>query len=405
MPTPAAGSELRTAVTKTLQDSPAGAPSDSSGGLLFNASGLAMRLRASPLLAIGPSAPGPALRRGALIAVPIGLALAIELGFDSPTKGAIATGALLAGFPGLDAPARPRAAWQAATAPLIGIAAALGVLSSQSAPLAVLAMGLIGAAAGYCFSVSLRLAIAGLSISLALMIGQGLFLAPADAWPALLYATLGGISQAAWSLLVWLVADRTTEDEASGWSAAAALAALRSNLTLRSPSARHAIRFGVALAAGVALYRLLGMKEHGFWIPLTILFVMRPERDETYHRLVLRGVGTVLGLVVATAIAEGFPGNDFVVGVVLTISAALTFGLLTVQYALFTAAITTYVVLLSDTLGEPAFDAAGQRASGTALGIAIAFAAFALWPNPGEGGGLGSWLSGRDSSPPEAAAR
>jgi hypothetical protein len=344
-----------------------------------------MRLRASPLLALGPSAPGPALRRGALIAVPIGVALGIELGFDAPTKGAIATGALLAGFPGLDAPARPRAGWQAAAAPAIGLAAALGVLSSQSAPLAILAMGLVGAAAGYCFSVSLRLAIAGLSVSLSLMIGQGLFLAASDAWPALLYATLGGLAQALWSLIVWRLADRTEEDAASGWSTHAALAALRSNLTLRSRSARHAIRFGVALAAGVALYRVLGMKDHGFWIPLTILFVMRPERDETYHRLALRALGTALGLIVATACTEAFPGNDLVVGVVLTVSAALTFGLLTVQYALFTAAITTYVVLLTDTLGEGAFEAAGQRVTGTALGILVAFLAFLVWPNPEEG--------------------
>jgi hypothetical protein len=372
-------------VTKTPEITLSEAPARRASGQLYNVSGLAMRLRASPLLAFGPSEPGPALRRGALVAVPIGLALAVELGFNAPTQGAIATGALLAGFPGLDAPARARAGWQAAAAPLIGIAAALGVLSSQSALLAVLTMGLVGAMAGYCFSVSLRLAIFGLSISLALMIGQGLFLAPADAWPALAYATAGGLAQALWSLLVWLAADRSKEDEASGWNTRAAVASLRSNWTLRSGNARHAIRFGAALAAGVALYRLLGMTVHGFWIPLTILFVMRPERDETDHRLILRGLGTVLGLLVATAVAEAFPGNDLVVGVVLTASAALTFGLLTVQYALFTAAITTYVVLLSDTLGEGAFDAAGQRLVGTALGILVAFVAFLVWPNPGEG--------------------
>ncbi len=387
-------------MTKTPEDTRAKAPAG--GDSLFNASGLATRLRASPLFALGPSAPGPALRRGALIAVPIGASLAIEFGFDSPTKGAIATGALLAGFPGLDAPARPRAGWQAAAAPAIGLAAALGVLSSQTAIAAVLAMGLVGAAAGYCFSVSLRLAIAGLSVSLALMIGQGLFLAPSDIWPAFLYTTVGGLSQALWSLLVWLAADRSEEDPASGWSTGAALAALRSNLTLRSSSARHAIRFGVALAAGVALYRILGMRDHGFWIPLTILFVMRPERDETYHRLALRALGTLLGLIVATAIAEAFPGNELVIGVVLTLAAALTFGLLTVQYALFTAAITTYVVLLTDTLGEPAFHAAGQRALGTALGIVIAALAFVVWPNPGEGG---REPETSPLAPPEAPAR
>ena len=36
-------------------------------------------------------------------------------------------------------------------------------------------------------------------------------------------------------------------------------------------------------------------------------------------------------------------------------------------YALFTAAITTYVVLLTDTLGEARLDAAGQRVIGTAV--------------------------------------
>jgi hypothetical protein len=371
---------------------------------LFNASGFARRLQASPLLAIGPSEPGPAIRRGALVAVPIGISLLIELGFDAPTKGAIATGALLAGFPGLDAPARPRAAWQAWAAPMIGIVGALGILSSQSAVLAVLAMALLGAAAGYCFAVSLRLAIFGLSLALALVISQGLFLAPSDALPALLYGTAGGLAQALWSLIVWVVADRAA-DQDGGWNTRASIGQLRSNLTLESPAARHAIRFGGALAAGVATYRVLDLHNHGFWIPLTILFVMRPERDETFRRLVLRAVGTLLGLIVATALAESIGDLNLLVAILLTISAALSYGLLTVQYALFTAAITTYVVLLTDTLGEPAFHAAGQRATGTALGILIAFLAFILWPNPGEGRRAGMEAREPDPSPSEATAR
>ena len=119
---------------------------DKASRRLFNASGTARRLHASPLFSIGPGQPGPALRRGALVSVPVAIALTIEFGFNSPTQGAIATGALLAGFPGLDAPAATRAAWQAATAPAIGVCAALGVLSSQSAVFAVVLMGLGGGA-------------------------------------------------------------------------------------------------------------------------------------------------------------------------------------------------------------------------------------------------------------------
>ena len=159
---------------------------------------------------------------------------------------------------------------------------------------------------------------------------------------------------------------------------------LAANLTLRSTNARHALRFGAALAAGVAAYWLLGMEEHGFWIPLTILFVMRPEKDETFHRLILRAAGTAIGLVIATALSEWLQGHGVALALVLTAATALAYGLLTVQYALFTAAITVYAVLLADSLGEPALRAAGQRAGATALGITIAAAAFLLWSNPEE---------------------
>ena len=125
---------------------------------------------------------------------------------------------------------------------------------------------------------------------------------------------------------------------------------------------------------------------------------MRPERGETFHRLILRAVGTAIGLVIATALAEWLRGDGVVLALALTVATAFAYGLLTVQYALFTAAITTYAVLLADTLGEPALHAAGQRAGATAIGIAISAAAFLLWPNPGEG-------RGDRISPQEAPAR
>jgi hypothetical protein len=348
---------------------------------LFNASGTAQRLRASPLLAIGPSAPAPALRRGFLVAVPVGLALLLELGLDSPTKGAIGTGALLAGFPGMDAPARIRAAWQAAVAPAIGVAAALGVLSGANAFTAVVTMAVLGALAGYCFSVSLRFSIAGLSVALSLLICQDLPLDVGDALPALLLATAGGLLQAAFSLGVWALGDREEEGGKEAWSTAGALRELRANLTLDSVGFRHALRFGAALGCGVAIYWLIGMHEHGFWIPLTILFVLRPEREETDRRLVLRAAGTLAGLIVATALAEWLGGDGLAVAVALTVATGFAYGLLTVQYALFTAAITTYAVLLADSIGEEALHAAGQRALATAIGIAVAGASFLLW-NP-----------------------
>jgi hypothetical protein len=373
------------------------------------------RLQASSLFRFGPSAPGPALRRGALVAIPVGAALLVELGFGTASKGAVATGALFVGFTGLDAPARTRAAWQAAVTPFVALAAALGVLTGGSAPLAVLTMALVGAAAGYCFAVSLRLSIAGLSVALALLVSQGLGIPTSHALEALAFAALGGALQAAFSLLVWTtegtcrgldttMGTQSTARPPSGavWDWGGGVRDLGANLTLRSTSARHALRFGGALAAAVAAYWLLGMHEHGFWIPLTVLFVLRPEQDETFRRLILRAAGTAVGLVVATAFSFWLNDDGVALAVALTVATGLAYGLLTVQYALFTAAITTYAVLLADTLGEPALHAAGQRAIATAIGIAIAGAAFLIWSNPGESGG---GTRARRISPPRAAAR
>jgi hypothetical protein len=350
---------------------------------LYNASGQMRRLRASPLLSIGPAAPGPALRRGALVAVPVAVALIFEFALDWPSRGAIATGALVCSFTGLDAPAGPRALWQLGTAPFVGIAAALGVLSSQWAPAAVVAMGLMAAASAYCFADTLRLAFAGFACSVALMLGQGLFLPVHDTLPALFYGAAGGLMQAAWAAIIWLLYDRESDNE-SGWDWPRTKSRLRSNLTLESEVGRHAVRYGIALALGVAIYRIAGMKEHGYWIPLTILFVLRPERDETDRRLVLRFVGTIAGLALATGMAFAFDGAELPIAIVLSLAAALSIGLITVQYALFTMAITTYVVLLSDTLGEARFHAAGQRLVGTVVGILIAYIAFRIYPGPGE---------------------
>lgn len=346
--------------------------------------------------------------------MPVGVALLLELGLDSPSKGAIGTGALLAGFPGLDAPARDRAAWQAATAPMIGIAAALGALTGSSAALAMVTMAAVGAAAGYCFSVSLRLAIAGLSVALSLLIAQGLPIGAGDAIPGLLLATAGGLGQATFSLIVWgwegvprrkgsqMGAAEPAPQGGPVWDWRGGVENLRANLSLRSASARHALRFGAALAIGVGAYWLLGMQEHGFWIPLTILFVMRPEEDETFHRLILRAIGTAIGLVFATALSEWLQGDGVALALALAIAAGFAYGLLTVQYALFTTAITTYAVLLADTLGDPVLHAAGQRALATAIGIGIAAAAWLIWANPTGGEEVsGKFLA----SQPNAARR
>jgi hypothetical protein len=273
-----------------------------------------------------------------------------------------------------------RVRWQLLCAPAIGIAAALGVLSSQTDATAIVAMAAVAAAGGYLVAVSPRMAIAGLSVVLTFLVAQGLEVAADKTWAALAIGVCGGLAQAAWAALAWGVSDRGSEGRFHLAAAAEQTAAtLRASFSMRSTAMRHALRFGGALAAGVGIYRLAGFDNHGYWLPLTILFVLKPDPRQTSERIAMRAAGTVIGLVLATVLAELLSDAVIPSTIVLTIAAALSLALLPIEYALFTTAITVYVVLLTDTLGAHAFDAAGERARGTFLGILVAALAFRIF--------------------------
>ncbi len=323
--------------------------------------------------------PWPPIRRGLLVATPVALALLADLGLDDELAGGLATAALVAGFVAFDAPASVRVRWQLCTAPWLAACAALGVLCSQTVPTAILGMGLVGCAAGYLIAVSMRMAIAGLSCALAFLIAEGLFLSVDDVLTVLALGFGGCLLQALTAAVAWLGWDRAIEP--FNWAAARrrTAAKLRAGRGWRRAPTRHAIRFGVALAVGVAIYRLAGFDEHGYWVPLTILFVLKPDPDQTTARIAMRAAGTVVGLVLATALAELLGNGLLLTTAVLTLSAALSFALLAIEYALFTTAITVFVVLLTDKLGSGPLEVADERGLGTALGILVAATAFHLF--------------------------
>jgi hypothetical protein len=324
---------------------------------------------------------GPAIRRGLLTSIPVGAALLVDLELDSPVAGAVSAGAFLAGFIAFEAPPLTRARWQLLTAPAIGGAAALGALTSDSVWLAVPAMVVVSAFLGLWGSVSRRLAIAGLNVVLALLLAQGLDVEPAQAAEALLLGGAGVLAQALLSLasLLW---DRQSDDPERGpdWSGAAG--ALRASLATDAPMMGHALRWSVALGAGTAIYKGFDIEPHGYWIPLTILFVLRPTPGETAERIAMRAAGTVAGIAIALALAGFVDDWRVAEAVAISIAAGLAFAVLAAEYALFTTAITAYIVLVTHALGQSAFQAADERAISTAAGLAIVVVLVLAWDGP-----------------------
>ena len=129
-----------------------------------------------------------------------------------------------------------------------------------------------------------------------------------------------------------------------------ARARLAAHLNLQSPLMRHAIRLPLALIAGYVMMRTTA-DSYGFWILLTIVFVCQPQYGSTLMRLVERVGGTLLGLLVGWALLRLFPSPSVQSGFVV-LAAVIFFIFRTQRYAMATAAITVFVLLSFNQVGD-----------------------------------------------------
>jgi uncharacterized membrane protein YccC len=157
------------------------------------------------------------------------------------------------------------------------------------------------------------------------------------------------------------------------------LAILRANLHLSSVAFRHALRCGACLAIAVAGERIAGI-GHGYWIPMTCAIVLKPDFAGTFRIGLLRVAGTLVGLLLATALVHVAFGSEWARIVLL---AVLCFGfrqLTTMHYGLGVMLLTALIVILLSFEGISPSETMNARALGTSLGSALALAAYALWP-------------------------
>jgi len=158
-----------------------------------------------------------------------------------------------------------------------------------------------------------------------------------------------------------------------------ARAVLRANLGLSSIAFRHALRCGVCLSLAVAGERALGI-PHGYWVPMTTAIVLKPDFAGTFSFGLLRVIGTLLGLVLTTALVHYAFGGDWER---LALLALLSIGfrmLVTVHYALGVMMLTGLVVILLSFDGIAPGGTMIARGIATSAGSALALVAYALWP-------------------------
>lgn len=162
-----------------------------------------------------------------------------------------------------------------------------------------------------------------------------------------------------------------------GWQGS--LETVRRNLNLNSSALRHAVRLAVTLVVAEAVGVGSGLGR-SYWIPLTAAIVLKPDFKATFTRGLGRGIGTLLGLGVATvltyAVSSSVAGRVVLIGV-------LTFVIRTVgptNFSLSAVGVTSLVVVLTSFAGAAPEATIVERGVDTVIGGAIALLAYTAWP-------------------------
>jgi uncharacterized membrane protein YccC len=84
------------------------------------------------------------------------------------------------------------------------------------------------------------------------------------------------------------------------------LAILLATVTPRSAAFRHAVRTAACLTLALWIGRFLEL-SHGYWIPMTVAIVLRADYGATFSYGLLRVAGTIMGLMLTTAVLHFLP--------------------------------------------------------------------------------------------------
>jgi uncharacterized membrane protein YccC len=151
-----------------------------------------------------------------------------------------------------------------------------------------------------------------------------------------------------------------------------------SNLSMASPSFRHALRVTIAVAVGYWLGRLLPL-TNAYWIVMTVIIILKPGYSLTKQRNGQRIVGTLIGCA-ASIVLMMFVKEPHILLVVMFASMVMSYSLLLFNYAASVVFTSSYVLLMFHLLAPGSMRIIGERAIDTVVGCAIAIAASHLFP-------------------------
>jgi len=133
----------------------------------------------------------------------------------------------------------------------------------------------------------------------------------------------------------------------------------------------YSMRLVLTISIATEIYHHSGIQS-GYWIPMTALLVQKPEFFETLTRTSARILGTLAGAWLCSLLIAHIAPGPVALAIIASIFALLAFATNSVNYGLFTAFLTAYIVFLLSLNQIPGPVIAHRRAWCTIVGGLIA---------------------------------
>jgi uncharacterized membrane protein YccC len=143
---------------------------------------------------------------------------------------------------------------------------------------------------------------------------------------------------------------------------------------------RDAIRFSLVLGIAMVLARHFAA-DRGYWIPLTAAIVLKPDFQTTFVRGFARIGGTILGAIIATLVLAALRNDAGLEVAGILIATGVAYLAFFPNYAVFTVAITSFVVLVLHMRGLPGTTTIEARLLDTLGGGALAMIGYLVLPS------------------------
>ena len=141
----------------------------------------------------------------------------------------------------------------------------------------------------------------------------------------------------------------------------------------------HSIRLAIVIMIATMLEEILSF-PHSYWIPMTVAWIARPDRDGTVEKVTLRVAGTLLGVAIAGVLIAITPATSTESLIMIGVSAYFVLAFLAPNYAIAVTGITCFVFFLFHLVGYPLDGSIISRVASTLLAAALVLTAIHIGP-------------------------